>query len=348
MSTAPSPNRSESEFSEVEIYASQAIDLAIRYGTPPVPRNYEVWYTYAAGENEQLTQQLERVMTEGQRIETWWLEQLYNDFLSPRGLNDGVAKISRRMDNEIGGLLGSLQKGMQSNQRAAQAMQKIGTKVESVTTPAALADAARKIAAIGEEQVSETRRLGETLHDARAELAGLQAELEELRSQAFVDHLTQLPNRRRLEQELNRAIESASANGEPMCFALADIDRFKRLNDTWGHAVGDLVLVKFARIIKDILKGRDTPARFGGEEFAIVLPETALDNARVVIEKIRTTFGQRWFVVEETGAEVGHVTASFGLTRLRKGDTMQSLIERADGYLYEAKNNGRDQVWSAE
>lgn len=336
------------ELTQAEVLAAQAIDLALRHHTPPIPRNFEIWYTYASRENEALNESLDRVMRDGGRIESWWFEHLYNEYLSPKGLNDGVAKISRRIDSEIGGVLGTIQAGMTGSARAAEALGKVTQRIDQAQSPDEVRRLAGHLGEIGRRQLEDARRLGESLNDARAELAAMQAELEDLRSQAFVDHLTQLPNRRRLESELAKAMQRARETGEPLCFALGDIDRFKKINDTWGHAVGDMVLMKFAQVMKESVKGKDTPARFGGEEFALLLPDTSLDHARVVVEKIRQAFGQRWFVVQETGAEVGHVTVSFGVTVLRAGDTMQSLIERADGFLYSAKENGRDQVWSSE
>lgn len=335
------------EVSREVALAAQALDLATAYATPPTPRNFEVWYTYASRENAALNESLDRVMLDGGRIEGWWLDQLYEQHFADQGLDEGVAKISKRIDGEIGGVLGLLQNGMTGNTRAAEALGKLRRRIGNISAPDDLEKLAAHLSEVSRRQMENTRRLGESLDDTRAELAAMQIELEHLRSQAFVDHLTQLANRRRLETDLVRAIEQVRTDGHSLCFALADIDRFKAVNDSWGHAVGDMVLMKFADVMKRNIKGKDTAARFGGEEFALILPETALDNARNVAEQIRRAFGQRWFVVEETGEEVGHVTVSFGLTRLRPEDTMQSLIERTDGFLYKAKDGGRDQVWSA-
>lgn len=336
------------DLSNAEVLAAQAIDLAVRHNTPPIPRNFEVWYTYASRENADLNASLDRVMQDGGPIEGWWFEHLYEEHLSPRGLNEGVAKISRRIDSEIGGVLGTIQAGMTGTSRAGDALGKVTARIGAARTAEELAKLAADLGEIGRRQLEDARRLGGSLGDARAELGQMQAELEELRNQAFIDHLTQLPNRRRLESDLAKAMAEAQRTGEPLAFALGDIDCFKRVNDTWGHAVGDMVLMKFAQVLKENVKGRDTPARFGGEEFALLLPDTSLDHARVLVEKIRQTFGQRWFVVQETGSEVGRVTVSFGVTRIRPDDSLQSLVERADGFLYAAKENGRDQVWSSE
>ncbi len=336
------------EMAEAEVYAAQALDLAVRYRTPPIPRNFEVWYTYATRQNSALNTSLERVMEDGTPIESWWIEQVYNDFLSPKGLNDGVAKISRRMDTELGGILTHLQNGMKGNSKAVAAIRQVQSRVGQATDKQVIAELGSLLNEIGSQQLKEARRLGQSLNEARNELADMQAELEELRSQAFIDHLTQLPNRRRLEAELAKALERVQTAGEQSCFALADIDKFKGINDTWGHAVGDMILMKFAQILRDGVKGKDVPARFGGEEFALLMPDTSLNDGRAVVEQVRKTFGARWFVVQQTGQEVGHVTISFGVTRIRPDDTMETLLKRADEYLYAAKENGRDQVWSSE
>jgi len=348
MSQAARAEEPPRELTQAEVLAATALDFAAAHNTPPTPRNFELWYTYASRENTALNRALDEVVEAGETIDPWWFDNLCEEHLSPRGLNEGVANISRRIDGELGCVLGILQAGLTGNTRAVEALGRLSQRIASVSEPDDVERLALHLSEIGRRQVENTRRLGESLDETRAELAVMQSELEDLRNQAFVDHLTQLANRRRLESELARAIEQARADATPLCFAIADIDRFKGVNDTWGHAVGDMVLMKFADILKRNVKGKDTAARFGGEEFALILPDTTLDDARRLADTIRDALGQRWFVVQETGAEVGHVTVSFGVTRFRPDDTMQSLIERADSYLYKAKDAGRDQVWSAD
>ncbi len=155
---------------------------------------------------------------------------------------------------------------------------------------------------------------------------------------SLTDHLTGLKNRRAVEDVLSMEMEIARRYGRPLCFALIDVDRFKRINDTYGHDVGDEVLRKLARILKSELRSPDVLGRWGGEEFALVIPETDLNGAKVLCERLRRK-------VEETSFDrVGKVTVSIGLTQFNKKDTMRSLVKRADEALYRAKENGRNRV----
>ena len=270
------------ELTQAEVLAARALDFAAAHKTPPTPRNFEVWYTYASGDNPALNQSLDAAMKGSEPIESWWLEHLYEEHLANQSLNEGVVKISRRIDGEIGCVLGILQAGMTGNSRAIEALGKLSKRIDSASELGDVEKLTSHLAEIGRRQLENTRRLGESLDDTRAELAVMQTEMEDLRSQAFIDHLTQIANRRRLESELSSSIEQARSSGSPLCFALADIDSFKAVNDRWGHGVGDMVLMKFADIMKQSVKGKDTAARFGGEEFALLLPGTSLNDARML------------------------------------------------------------------
>ena len=172
---------------------------------------------------------------------------------------------------------------------------------------------------------------------ARREIDALRLELAQTRDSARLDHLTQIGNRRMLDRELPRAMTEAAASGEPLCVALADIDRFKALNDLYGHDVGDDVLKSFAHILRRNLKGRDTPIRFGGDEFALILPRTTAVAAATLLGQIRQAF-------EEVRMVAAPVTASFGLAEFNGAEDMAHLIRRADERLYRAKMDGRNRV----
>lgn len=165
---------------------------------------------------------------------------------------------------------------------------------------------------------------------------------EELRLLATVDELTGLPNRRhflgRLEQELARA----RRDGTPLCLATVDIDHFKRINDNHGHPAGDAVLRTIAAVIREKLRIEDSPARLGGEEFALLLPNTRPHQAQRVCERLRAAIAAR--VIELPGAAAVRVTLSTGVAALAAGDDPNELMRRSDAALYDAKEHGRNQV----
>lgn len=171
----------------------------------------------------------------------------------------------------------------------------------------------------------------------RADLA-----TEELRQLATVDELTGLPNRRHFLGRLEAETARARRNGSPLCLATLDIDHFKRINDVYGHPAGDAVLRQLASIIREKIRLEDSAARMGGEEFALLLPNTSTHQASLVCDRLRAAVASRLFELPGRGSV--RVTLSTGVAALNASDDSDSLISRSDAALYEAKAGGRNQV----
>ena len=161
---------------------------------------------------------------------------------------------------------------------------------------------------------------------------------QELDRQARTDALTGLLNRRGLDAQLRQSLAMARRAGRPLSVLLMDLDHFKRINDTFGHDVGDEVLKLLARTLLRRLRDSDICARSGGEEFVALLPDTDLDGARVIAEALVQAMAQ------QTDAVWGRVTISVGVATLRPTDSEVKLLRRADEALYEAKGGGRNRV----
>lgn len=153
------------------------------------------------------------------------------------------------------------------------------------------------------------------------------------------DALTGLTNRRWLDEVLRVEVERARRYETPLSVAMADLDHFKEINDSFGHAVGDQVLTATARVLEDAVRMTDVVGRYGGEEFLILLPNTELPQALMLAERMRA--GLHLMPVTFRSAPV---TASFGAAQWVSGDSAATLVGRADAALYEAKHTGRDKV----
>jgi diguanylate cyclase (GGDEF)-like protein len=174
-----------------------------------------------------------------------------------------------------------------------------------------------------------------TVAQRTAELIEKNKQLEVL---SITDRLTGLHNRLFLDRVLEREFAAASRNGRAFSLMLLDIDKFKHVNDTFGHHFGDEVLISLAQILKSKVRISDEVGRWGGEEFLIVCPNTELYDATMVAENLRSHIEQYQF------SHVGVCTASFGVATYKLGDTIAALEARADKALYAAKGNGRNQV----
>ena len=169
----------------------------------------------------------------------------------------------------------------------------------------------------------------------------------EILKNATMDALTGLNNRRQFEVRLKEEYSSANRQNTPLCAIMIDIDFFKKFNDTYGHAIGDTVLRTTANVIKEQLREYDIPSRYGGEEFCILLPQTNIDEAKIVAERLRTSVENKKIEIQTNKNEqIKHisVTISVGLAQLDIKDMADDLYMKADRALYEAKEQGRNRV----
>ena len=160
---------------------------------------------------------------------------------------------------------------------------------------------------------------------------------------ASVDALTGLHNRRWLDDAFGRMLRRCRRDAHPVCLLMADIDRFKQFNDTWGHLAGDAVLRHVSHLMAGKLRPTDLIARYGGEEFSALLPETTLDSAALVAERLRAGIAGAPLALAESGQSV-NVTLSVGVALARPDEPIEEMIRRADEALYRAKENGRNRV----
>ena len=176
----------------------------------------------------------------------------------------------------------------------------------------------------------------------RSKLRVARIQVKRLQALSLTDELTGLPNRREFNETLSRAVAARQRYGHIFSVAMIDLDFFKRVNDILGHQVGDRVLRQLAEILRKSVRKNDLAARWGGEEFALILDATDINNARIPLERIRKT-------VELADFGIGRpVTISIGFASPTDSQTAEQLMANADRALYRAKEAGRNQVCSSE
>jgi diguanylate cyclase (GGDEF)-like protein/hemerythrin-like metal-binding protein len=183
--------------------------------------------------------------------------------------------------------------------------------------------------------------LGEARRSAEAANLGLRRALDQLEQVASTDQLTGAWNRRRFEEAVLPEIALAHRRRDPLALLMFDLDHFKRVNDTFGHGAGDMVLASVAKSVRTHLRLSDALIRWGGEEFLVMAPATRLDGAMGLAEKLRASTAAIEF------PKVGHVTMSVGVSEYALGEGLKAWIERTDQALYRAKAEGRNRVVAA-
>jgi len=182
------------------------------------------------------------------------------------------------------------------------------------------------------------------LEDSRLQVVQLQNNLERAEEAGLRDVVTGINNRRFFDACFAEEAEKARRVGDHFCLALADIDKFKQVNDRFGHLVGDRLLRLFANILVKNVRAQDKVARFGGEEFALIFPGARLSEAMIALERIRGILEAKQWTIEPSGERISKVTASFGVARLRADESPADLLRRVDQRLYDAKTRGRNRV----
>ncbi|HEX4413661.1 MAG TPA: GGDEF domain-containing protein [Lacipirellulaceae bacterium] len=187
--------------------------------------------------------------------------------------------------------------------------------------------------------VHSNQGLQSKLDTAESRLQEQAVEIEAHISRSLTDPLTGLPNRREFNERLEERMSAWKRRRESFSLLLLDVDHFKKLNDVYGHLVGDQVLATLGNALRTAIRREDAVARYGGEEFAVLLPNTSLDQAILVVRKVREVAGQ--IAVTHNEQRIA-ITMSGGLATIQPNEQVESLIQRADAALYAAKSAGRN------
>jgi diguanylate cyclase len=309
-----------------------------------IPRNYEIWYVYATGYNCSLNKVINETLARNGRLSEADLEQIYETYLSQTRMTDRIDKVGSRVTSEIDDVMTVITEalGMTASFDAS---------LKTATANLIAADSREQVETIIEALLKSTRQTQNTskslegrLAASKTEIDNLQKSLAAIRAESLSDPLTGLGNRKYFDRAVHDAVELAIGERGPLSLLMFDIDQFKSFNDNYGHLTGDQVLRLVATSLKQTIKGQDITARYGGDEFAVVLPNTALRDALKVADHIRRAVMAKELKKKSTGELLGRVTISVGVSMLRENDTTESLLERADACLYAAKRNGRNRV----
>jgi diguanylate cyclase len=308
------------------------------------PRNYEIWYAYATGHNQSLNQSINELWASKGTLTDADMEQFYAAYISSTRITDKLDNVGSRVMDEINQVMSMIDAAIGSATNYNESLTDATNRLGNAKDREGLRTIIESLVQTANDMQKDNLALEQRLSASKEEINQLQENLEVVRTESLTDPLTGLANRKHFDDRLSRAIAEAAERSEPLALVMTDIDHFKSFNDTWGHLTGDQVLRLVAMSVKQNVKGQDIAARYGGEEFAIILPNTVLRSALSVADHIRRAVMSKELMKRSTGQNLGRVTISLGVATARKGDTVQTLIDRADACLYAAKRNGRNRV----
>ncbi|MCG8615124.1 MAG: GGDEF domain-containing protein [Desulfobacterales bacterium] len=324
-------------------YLRLALKQIARHQLPYNPISYAVWYEYATGRNEALNLEI-KSLEEQNTIITWdIILKFFRTYIA-----DEQALQADKKATEFQSILGEITRHLGTS---GHQIGKNGANVATYSGRLVKDSTAEEVRKISKGILTETKSiiiqsnsLKQEMDDTITEIDALKKELEGVKQAAKTDTLTGLLNRRGFDEAMAHSLNYSDKNQIPLTVIIADIDHFKQVNDTHGHLIGDNVLKMLAKLLKEHIKAKDVAARFGGEEFILILPETPLKEAFVLAEKIRLSLkGMRW-INKSTGQPVGAITISLGVAEYQSGEPVSALIERADTALYHAKDTGRNKT----
>jgi len=315
------------------------------HGVLPIPSNFSVWYAYHSGHNSDLTRAIDILVSNRCPIDDRTLDDLHAKFFGPPFSEKSLCDKTIRARDTLRTVLALVEKARTDADGIGVAINDISSQF--LANVKSLADLIDSLVEETSRIVGRSERLGLDLKQSSDKIDALERTLEDLRREATTDALTGIANRRYFDMVLQTMSGEAMNSGDDLSLLLIDIDHFKKVNDTWGHATGDTVIQFVASTLAQSVKGQDCVARYGGEEFAVILPATSIDAAMRVGENIRTALSRRLYVPRHLDDAVGAVTVSIGVACYEPGEPLAEWIQRADAALYEAKKTGRDRVISA-
>jgi len=322
-----------------------ALSFLSNYKIPLSPLNYRMGYDCMAGNNEILKIALEDCVekSDGKGAEDLW--NIYRKFYVQDNetldtIRDGLRRIITDMQGDVAQSGGDLASYVTS-------LHDFIGLLDSPTSPDEMKAEVEKVIKYTRSTELSQRQFETQLSHMAGEVEVLRKELALSREESLKDSLTGIFNRKAFDKALEQIIQTEHEEPSSFCILIADIDHFKQVNDSHGHIVGDKVIRFVATTLQRCTKEDDLAARFGGEEFAIILPKTNLNDAEIIAENIRQAVSSGRLKDTQNGKTYGKVTISIGIAQFLINDLPETLVQRADKALYQAKGNGRNRVEKA-
>jgi len=330
--------------SREQALAKTAFALMNECEITPTPDNFELFYNYASGSNSEVGKVIDTYISERRPFTHSVLDELRRRSLHSARAIEAIDTASTNAMATLSAVLEKIEAAGRDAGDYGRTLSRASGELGADQSPEELKKFVDTLIAATQAMEERAVTLESELQRSSNEVNALKTQLEDVRKESLTDGLTSVSNRKAFDLEIAAALEEARRTGKPVSLVMCDIDHFKKFNDTWGHQTGDQVLKLVANCLSENVKGRDMVARFGGEEFVIVLRQTSLDDATLLAEQIRGYVQSKHLVKKSSGDVLGLLTVSMGVASSADFDSAASLIQRADVCLYRAKNTGRNRV----
>lgn len=324
--------------------ARATVDELAARAVPTSPSNYEIWVAYTTGGHPDLSREINLRLLRGEPFTDEFNNDLFERYFAKTRLSAQMVEASAGIARELEGVVSSLRgAGAQAGSYAGE-LESASQRMDTGLAPSDFRAIVARLAATTREMAAHNRELEQKMEVSSRQMETLQTTLQNVRIESLTDGLTGLANRKHFDETLNARLAEDQVDHAGLCLLLCDIDHFKRVNDTWGHQIGDQVIRYVATVLSAQVEGDFLATRYGGEEFALIMPRTKLAAAAEIAERIRTTIKAKTLSRKSTGEILGRVTISLGIARSSPDDDASTLIGRADACLYQSKRTGRDRV----
>lgn len=321
-------------------YLRLTLALLANNNIPVSPFNYRLAYDCVAGINDALSTFLEGLAEHSAQPCSEQLWAVYQrTYLEDAGALDTVRA-------ELCSLIASMQRDLEGSGTVLSGyLTRLNRFSALLAAPApAMQDEVKTLIEATHDTERSQRHVNTQVAQLASDLETLRKELSQIREESLTDSLTGISNRKAFDIALEERIHAARRERAVFCVLIADIDHFKQVNDNYGHLVGDKVLRFVAATLKRCVKGKDLVARFGGEEFAILLADTDMSGAYVVAEQIRQAVFSGVIKDLHNKKVLDHISISLGIAQFDPSDLTNDILQRADEALYLAKKRGRNRV----